>query len=55
MIQRQLPKAWRKPRGVPIPDIQFSFGDEEGGGGDEAIVSFVIRDYPIYGRCSGGR
>ena len=34
-IPGHLPQAWRKPRGVPIPDTQFSFGDEEGGGGDE--------------------
>ena len=34
-ITGHLPQAWRKPMGVPIPDTQFSFGDEEGGGGDE--------------------
>ena len=34
-ILGHLPQAWRKPRGVPIPDIQFSFGGEQGGGGDE--------------------
>ena len=34
-IPGHLPQAWRKPRGVPIPDTQFSFGGEEGGGGDE--------------------
>ena len=41
-ILGHLPQAWRKPRGVPIPDTQFSFSDEEGGGGDEvdAILSF---------------
>ena len=42
MIPGHLPQAWHKTRGVPIPDTQFSFGDEEGGGGDEvvAILSF---------------
>ena len=32
------PQAWRKPRGVPILDTQFCFGDEEGGGGDEVVA-----------------
>ena len=40
MIPGHLPQAWRKPRGVPIPDTQFSFGDEEGGGNEvETILS----------------
>ena len=30
-----LPQAWRKPRGVPIPNTQFSFGGDEEDGGDE--------------------
>ena len=34
MIPGHLPQAWRKPREVPIPDTQFSFGDEEEGGGE---------------------
>ena len=38
MIPGHLPQAWQKPRGVPIPDTQFSFGDEEGGGGDEVEI-----------------
>ena len=33
MIPGHLPQAWHKPRRVPIPDTQFSVGDEEGGGG----------------------
>ena len=37
-IPGHLPQAWRKPRGVPIPDTQFSFGDEEEGGGDEVEI-----------------
>ena len=37
MIPRHLPQAWRKPRGVTIPDTQFSFGDEEDAGGDEEV------------------
>ena len=46
-IPGHLPQAWRKPRGVPIPVTQFSFGDEEGGGGDEAvaILSFMIKRF----------
>ena len=38
MIPGHLVQAWWKPRGVPIPDTQFSFGDEEGGGGDEVEI-----------------
>ena len=38
MIPGHLPHAWRKPRGVPIPDTQFSFGFEEEGGGDEEEI-----------------
>ena len=38
MIPGHLPQAWHKPRGVPIPDTQFSFGDEEGGGGGEVVA-----------------
>ena len=34
-IPGHLHQAWRKLRGVPIPDTQFSFGGEEEGGGDE--------------------
>ena len=47
MIPGHLPQAWRKPRGVPIPDTQFSFGDEEGGGGEveAAIPSFMIKRF----------
>ena len=34
---------WHKPRGVPIPDTQVSFDDEEGGGGDEVVdLSFFV-------------
>ena len=33
------PQAWRKPRGVPIPDTQFSFGGEEDDGDEEEILS----------------
>ena len=45
-IPGHLPQAWQKPRGVPIPDTQFSFGDEEGGGGEvEAILSFKINRF----------
>ena len=51
------PQAWRKPRGVPIPDTQFSFGDEEGGGGDEvvAILSFMIKRFSSLRMTLGGR
>ena len=38
MILENLPQAWHKPRGVPIPNTQVSFGDEEGGGGDEVAA-----------------
>ena len=38
MIPGHLPQAWRKPREVPIPDTQFYFGDEEGGGVDEVVA-----------------
>ena len=38
MIPGHLPQAWRKPRGVHILDTQFSFGDEEGDGGDEVAI-----------------
>ena len=47
MIPGHLPQASRKPRGVPIPDTQFSFGGEKDGDGDEegnlpfASFSFV--------------
>ena len=34
-IPGHLPQAWRKPRGVPIPNTQFSFGGDEEDGGDE--------------------
>ena len=34
-IPGNLPQAWRKPRGVPIPNTQFSFGGDEEDGGDE--------------------
>ena len=34
-ITGHLPQAWRKPRGVPIPNTQFSFGGDEEDGGDE--------------------
>ena len=43
MILGHLPQAWRKPRGVPIPDTQFSFGGEEGGGGDEVMATLSLR------------
>ena len=50
MIPGHLPQAWHKPRGVPIPDTQFSLGDEEGGGGDEveAILSFLSNLFRMY-------
>ena len=35
MIPGHLPEAWRKPRGVPIPNTQFSFGVDEEDGSDE--------------------
>ena len=38
MIPGHHPQAWWKPRGVPIPDTQFSFGGEEGDGGDEEEI-----------------
>ena len=38
MIAGHLPQAWRKPRGVPIPDNQFSFGGEERDGDDEEEI-----------------
>ena len=44
-IPGHLPQAWHKPRGVPIPDTQFSFGDEEEGGGEEAILSLRIKRF----------
>ena len=34
MIPGHLPQAWQLPRGVPIPDTQFSFAGEEDGGDD---------------------
>ena len=37
-IPGYLPQAWHKPRGVPIPDTQVSFVDEEGGGCDEVVA-----------------
>ena len=39
MIPGHLPQAWRKPRGVPIPDTQFSFGGEEDDGDEGEILS----------------
>ena len=36
-----LHQAWREPRGVPIPDTQFSFGGEEDDGGDEEVFSNI--------------
>ena len=44
-ISGHLPQAWRKPRGVPIPNTQFSFGGDEEDGGDEvdAIRSLRIK------------
>ena len=42
-VSGHLPQAWRKPRGVPIPDTQFSLGDEEAGGGDDVEgLSFFL-------------
>ena len=38
-IPGHLTQAWHKPRGVPIPWTQVSFGDEGGGGDDEVVVS----------------
>ena len=58
MIPGHLPQAWHKPRGVPIPDTQVSFGDEEGdGGGDEVVASLSLgsKDTPISGRRSRRR
>ena len=40
-IPGHLPQAWRKPRGVPIPDTQFSFGYDEGGGGDDEVEAVL--------------
>ena len=37
MIPGQLPQAWQLPRGVPIPDTQFSFL----GGGDDGVVDVL--------------
>ena len=50
-IPGHLPQAWRKPRGVPIPDTQFSFGDEEEGGGGQVveIMSFKIKRFSNQG------
>ena len=36
-IAGHLPQAWRKPRVVPIPNTQFSFGGDEEDGGDEVV------------------
>ena len=52
MILGHLPQAWWKPRGLPIPDTQFSFGDEEEGGGGgvvEPILSFMIKRFSNLG------
>ena len=39
-IAGHLTQAWQKPRGVPIPVTQVSFGGKEGdGGGDEVVAS----------------
>ena len=38
MIPGHVHKAWHKPRGVPIPETQVSFGDEEVSGGDEVVA-----------------
>ena len=40
MIPGHLPEAWRKPRGVPIPNTQFSFGGDEEDDGDEVEIIF---------------
>ena len=40
-IPGHLPQAWRKPRGVPIPDTPFSFGGEEDDGDDEVVFSNI--------------
>ena len=42
-IPGHLPQTWQKPRGVPIPDTQFSFGGEEGGSGDEVEAIRSLR------------
>ena len=42
-VPGHLSQTWRKPRGVPIPDTQFSFGGEEGGGGDEVMATLSLR------------
>ena len=41
-VSGHLPQAWRKPRGVPIPETQFSFGDEDDGGGDVEGLPFFL-------------
>ena len=40
-----LPQAWDKPRGVPIPDTQVSFGGEEGDGGGDEVVASLSSDF----------
>ena len=47
-----LPQAWQKPRGVPIPDTQFSFGGEEGGGGDEVVGLYFFLSLRLKTECS---
>ena len=42
-IPGHLPQAWRKPRGVPISDIQFYLGGEEEDGGDEVEAIWSLR------------
>ena len=37
-IPGHLPQAWRKPRGVPIPDINSPFGGQGDDGGDEGEI-----------------
>ena len=43
MIPGHPPQAWRKPRGVPIPDTQFSFGGEEDDGNEGEVLSSNFR------------
>ena len=43
MIPGHLPQARHKPRVVPIPCTQVSFGGEEGDGGDEVVSFYSLR------------
>ena len=43
-IPGHVPQAWQKPRGVPIPNTQFSFGGDEEDNGDE-VEGFLSSDF----------